>query len=84
MYGVVNCLNGMGCKFFEGMLYKVVVKFGIVQVYSYEIYNVYKVVEYLCDYKLMVVFVFYENLMVFVVMILENGGVGFVVGMIIC
>lgn len=65
MYGVVNCFNGMVYKYFVSVLYKIVVKFGIVQVFGLkvnEIYNVYKIVECLCDYKLMIVFVLYNNL----------------------
>lgn len=87
MYGVVNCGNGIVYKYFVSVLYKIVVKLGIVQVFGLkvnEIYNVYWIFECLCDYKLMMVFVFYNNLQVVVVMILENGGVGLVVGMIMC
>lgn len=64
MYGVVNRFNGTAYKYFVSVSYKIAAKFGIVQVFGLkanEIYNAYKIVERLRDYKLMIVFALYNN-----------------------
>ncbi len=82
MFGVANRPNGTGRKYFEGTPYKAAAKSGTAQVYSYETYNASKVVEHLRDHKLMMAFAPFDNPMVSVAIILENGGAGTAVGVL--
>lgn len=77
MYGMVNVFNGMGYKFFYIVFYGIVVKSGMLQVFSLkenQIYNVKMIFICLCDYVFYIVFVLYKNFKVVIVLILENGG----------
>lgn len=80
MYGVANAQNGTARKSFVNTPYKVAVKSGTAQVFSYKTYNGSKLAEHLRDHKLMIGFAPYENPTVSVAIILENGGSGLSVG----
>ncbi|WMY96921.1 MAG: peptidoglycan DD-transpeptidase MrdA [Arsenophonus sp.] len=80
MYGVANASNGTAYKHFMNTSYKAAVKSGTAQIFSYETYNKKKLAEHLRDHKLMIGFAPYQNPIVSVAIILENGGTGLNIG----
>lgn len=87
MENVIENLFGIVYKVFCGVLYFVVGKIGIVQVFLLQglNYKGYLFVEYLCDYVLFIVYVLVDYLQIVVVLVVENGGWGVqVVGLIVC
>ncbi len=85
MYGVANRPNGTAHKYFASAPYKIAAKSGTAQVFGLkanETYNAHKIAERLRDHKLMTAFAPYNNPQVAVAMILENGGAGPAVGML--
>jgi penicillin-binding protein 2 len=82
MYGVANAASGTARRFFAGTPYKAAVKTGTAQVYGYDVYEHSKVKEQLRDHRLMIAFAPYDKPTVAVAIILENGGSGASVGVI--
>ncbi|MGP1953277.1 MAG: peptidoglycan DD-transpeptidase MrdA [Arsenophonus sp. ET-KM2-MAG3] len=74
MYGSANAKNGTAHKSFISTPYKAAVKSGTAQVFSYETYDINNLIERLRDHKLMIGFAPYQNPIVSVAIILENGG----------
>ncbi|XZQ57870.1 MAG: peptidoglycan DD-transpeptidase MrdA [Arsenophonus sp.] len=80
MYGSANAINGTASKNFAKTSYKAAVKSGTAQVFSYKTYNINRLSENLRDHKLMIGFAPYQNPIISVAVILENGGTGMAIG----
>ncbi|MGP1946085.1 MAG: penicillin-binding transpeptidase domain-containing protein, partial [Arsenophonus sp. ER-EMS1-MAG3] len=75
-----NAINGTASKNFAKTSYKAAVKSGTAQVFSYKTYNINRLSENLRDHKLMIGFAPYQNPIISVAVILENGGTGMAIG----
>ncbi|XZQ55194.1 MAG: peptidoglycan DD-transpeptidase MrdA [Arsenophonus sp.] len=80
MYGSANAINGTASKNFAKTSYKAAVKSGTAQVFSYKTYNINRLSENLRDHKLMIGFAPYQNPIISIAVILENGGTGMAIG----
>lgn len=80
MYGAANLPNGTVNKNFINAPYKVAIKSGTAQLFSYNTYENIKIAEHLRDHKLIIGYAPYHKPIVSVTIILENGGSGLSIG----